>query len=229
MDNRLSYIATHKDFKLPSFVDDSYRIVANTELKDEYDIPVIYCDNPLVPMKNSYSEGLMIYQVFIDLIDKEDGWIGFNHYRRYLPQYEATILPTPICTNVHKQFEKHHNINDLIELENIIDWKFPELSFNWNNWEKMYPCNMFVMKKSDFDDYCTFVLSILGEFNDNHHLFTDKEVRAYVEKNKENYSKFDLDYQSRLHGFLMERLSSIFFINQFNNQGIITHKINMIK
>ena len=62
------------------------------------------------------------------------------------------------------------------------------------------------MKKSDFFKYCEFMYDVLFEFDRRHNLTSDEDVLKYV---KNNF------YQSRLQGFLSERIANIFYFNNF--------------
>jgi hypothetical protein len=108
----------------------------------------------------------------------------------------------------------------LLQVEKIIDEKFTEFHLDYENINILYPCNMFVLDKLTFNRYCFFLFSVLSEFDRQNLLFTDEDVKAYVERNKQHYKTFDLEYQSRLQGFLMERISTIFFINAFKDKPV---------
>ena len=74
---------------------------------------------------------------------------------------------------------------------------------------KFYYGNIFIMKKEDFFKYCEFVFDILFEFDRRNNFTSDEQVLDYTKKLfniSDDYIK-----QSRLDGFLAERLSNIFF------------------
>jgi len=85
----------------------------------------------------------------------------------------------------------------------IINNKFPEFSEtakNYNSQKENYLFNMFIMKKEIFNNYCNWLFSILQEA-----------------ETKINIKDYD-DYQSRVMGFLSERLTGI-YITYLKNQG----------
>lgn len=228
------YICTHKDFNEVK-KNGEYTIVSTHKLNNKYNFPIIYTDNDLKPLELSYSEGYSIKEIYLNLLYNNAEWIGINHYRRYFDitpkDTNNTILPVPLNFNMHMQYAACHNINDLIKVEQIIDTFFPEYKTDYNNINVLFPCNMFVMKKYDFKDYYNFVFGVLKIFSQQNGLYTDADVKRYVESNRKyyRYPNFDINYQSRLHGFLMERLSTIFFLKHFKNKNVIYKEIQEYK
>lgn len=227
----MNYICTHKDFNEVVNKGD-YTILTTSELSNNYSFPVIIVDNDLEPLKYSYCEGYMIKDIYINQLYQNPNteWIGINHYRRYLPlPTNETTLPIPINTNMHYNYAACHNINDLLKVEEIIDKYYHEYSTDYKNINVIFPANMFIMKRSDFKMYYNFVFGVLKNFSQQNNLYTDEDVRKYVDKNRKDYNiEFDLNYQSRLHGFLMERLTTIFILKHFANKEIILKPIIQI-
>lgn len=223
----MNYICTHKDFE-EYVTDGDYTIVSTTELMNTYHFPISIVDNDLKPLKQSYCEGYMIKDIYLNLYKQPDvRWIGINHYRRYFdkPKNETT-LPIPISTNLRQNYAGCHNIQDWLQVEKIIDEYYPEYSVrDYNNINLLFPANMFIMKKSDFINYYNFVFGVLKIFSIQNNLYTDEDVMKHVQDNKNLYYNYDIDYQSRLHGFLMERLSTMFFLKQFKDKEVMLKPI----
>lgn len=223
----MNYICTHRDYK--EWVSSGeYMIITSNKLtrENEYSFRVIHADNKLKHMQFAYAEGYMIYDIWLK---GNDDWVGINHYRRYLinPLKETTLVK-PMYINMHSQYAECHNLSDLLKVEEIIDTYFPEYSMDYRNINVLYPCNMFILNRRDFNKYCEFVFGVLDKFNEKYHLHSDKDVQEYVGNNIANgyyrYNK-DVKYQSRLHGFLMERLGTIFFIKYIRENNPDTNKI----
>lgn len=222
------YLATHTDFNEYKKEGD-YKIISVTELKNKYSFPVIVADNDLKQLYFAYSEGYLIKDIYLKTNDE---WVGINHYRRYFenPKNETT-LPTPIRCNMHQQFANCHNIEDLYKVEKIIDTYFPEYSMNYEKINELYPCNMFIMKREDFNEYYRFVFGVLEKFNEENNLHTNEDVYNYVKGNRMKYhshERLDIKYQSRLQGFLMERLGTIFFLQHFKDTPVAYRTINIV-
>lgn len=117
-------------------------------------------------------------------------------YKDLLSRYQI-ILPQKYRMgkmNVYEQYKLNHNIDDLEKCFKIIDNLYPEYVESYKKIMKqnyMYSCNMFVMPKNFFDDYMEFLFNILTE----------------VEK-KLDISDYDV-YQTRVYGFLSERLFNV--------------------
>lgn len=95
-----------------------------------------------------------------------------------------------------------HISDDFTILRNIIYNNYPEYKrsfyyvFEVNN--KLSPCNMFIMKYSDFCNYCNWLFSILFQ--------AEKEI------NISNYS----ERESRIFGYMAERLFNLYiYHNKF--------------
>lgn len=153
-------------------------------------------------------------------------YIGLCHYRRYfahngiytspekmkklifkqedyadiLKDYDIILPPQHRIKDktVREQYGKNHNIRDLDEAIKIIIEKYPDYRNAVNSFlgqNRIYYYSMFVMKKTCFDSYCSWIFDIL---------FTlEKRI---------DISSYDT-YQSRVYGFLAERLFNV-WINQ---------------
>lgn len=221
------YIATHTDFNEYK-TEGEYTIISANELHKQYSFPWILADNELKPLEFAYAEGYIIKDIYEKTNDE---WVGLNHYRRYFdnPTNETT-LPTPMYCNIHQQYAICHNIEDLIKCENIIDKYYPEYSMYYKKIDKLFPCNMFIMKREDFENYYNFVFGVLDIFNKENNLKTDSDIYNYVANNKDKYNRttIDLKYQSRLQGFLMERLGTIFFLQYFKDKPVTYKEIKVV-
>ena len=130
------------------------------------------------------------------LEDKKYSILRKEDYEQLLQQYDV-ILPKKrnyYIETVRSQYEHAHNKQDLDEVEKIIKAKYPlyiEAFKKVMNSRKLYIYNMFVMKKSLFDEYCVWLFDIL---------FT-LEKRIDIT----NYDK----YNARVFGFLSERLFNV--------------------
>lgn len=220
------WICTHTDFNEYK-TEGNYKIIAKEPLKGKYSFPVVVADNDIAPLQFAYSEGFLIRDIYLKT---DDEWVGINHYRRYFENpKEETTLPTPLRCNMHQQFASCHNINDLLQCEAIIDKYFPEYSTDYSKINDLYICNMFIMKREDFNKYVEFVFGVLDKFNELNNLHTDEDVYNYVLKNKAHYTHvIDVKYQARLQGFLMERLGTIFFTTYFKDKPVAYRTINIV-
>ena len=221
------YICAHTDFNEYK-KEGEYTIISANKLHNDYSFPLILADNELKPLEFAYAEGYCINDIY-EKCNNE--WIGINHYRRYFDNpINETTLPVPMSCNMHQQYAMCHNIDDLIKCESIIDKYYPEYSMDYKSVDKLYPCNMFIMNRKDFDNYYMFVFGVLDKFNKENNLHTDDDVYNYVSNNKDKYQtiKLDLKYQSRLQGFLMERLGTIFFIKYFEGKDVKYKDIKVV-
>lgn len=127
---------------------------------------------------------------------KENKVITYKQLKPLLEKYDI-LLPTPrnyyIETNYSQYIHAHHK-EDLDCTKKIISEKYPEYLKAYDNSmqkTKGHRFNMFIMKKSKFREYCTWLFDILFEL----------EKRLDIS----NYSKND----ARVFGFVSERLLDV--------------------
>jgi len=228
------FIMTHKDFDNIRF-DPVYNIVVNdkTELKNNYSLNIIYAnEGKLYNMSRAYGEMSKLYYIY-QLYKNEtisSKYIGLNHYRRnfvfkdnipyieYIFKKHDVILTKQmnLHTSIRKQFCLNHICRHYDEMINIIKEIKPEYyktAKRISRGRKFYIGNIFIMKKEDFFKYCNFMFDILFEFDKRNSFNSDNDVLEYMKKIYDNSTIYY--YQSRLEGFLSERLSNIFFNKYF--------------
>lgn len=136
-----------------------------------------------------------------ELTDKKEAIYSKEDYKKLLQQYDV-ILPAKrnyYIETVRSQYEHAHNKRDLDELEKIIAEKYPEYSSAFKTVmgrTKLHILNMFVMKKELFDGYCQWLFDIEFEL--------EKRI---------DISNYDA-YNSRIYGFLSERLFNVWLEKQ---------------
>ena len=111
------------------------------------------------------------------------------------------------------------NYDEIIDIIKDIKPEYYESAIKTTNLTNVHLCNLFIMKKSDFFKYCEFIYDVLFEFDRRHNFTSDDDVLNYVKNNTITSNNFF--YQSRLQGFLSERLGNMFFFNNFIKIKII--------
>ena len=128
-------------------------------------------------------------------------------YKKLLMKYDI-ILPKKwrlYKMNVYSQYKSEHNIDDLDECFKIICELYPEYFKACQivcNRREIYICNMFVTKKSIFDEYMKWLFDIL-----------------FALEKRIDISNYD-SYQARVYGFLSERLFNVWLEKNKNNLNI---------
>ena len=124
-----------------------------------------------------------------------------NEYENILKKYDI-ILPKKLFLDglsVKEHYEKYHNIKDLETVRDIIKVSYKEDLIFFDKIMKkkyLYPYNMFVMNKKFLDEYCIWLFNILFEL--------EKRI---------DISNYD-DYQTRVYGFLSERLFNVWVLKK---------------
>ena len=132
-------------------------------------------------------------------------------YEKLFQQHDV-ILPKQrnyFIETVRSQYEHAHNKNDLALTEQIVAELYPEYSEAFckvMGRTKLHIFNMFVMKKEKFDEYCQWLFTILFEL----------EKRIDIS----NYNQ----YESRVFGFISERLFNVWL----EKQALNTKEIDVV-
>lgn len=142
-------------------------------------------------IKNKYNPKRLIYPSLLKLNDWNNESIDSE-----MELYDI-ILPKKLAfkCSVYEQYEKCHNINDLNLVVDIIKQDYPQYIDACDKvlkGNKGCFCNMFIMKKEIFNEYCSWLFDIL------------QKVEPKI-----NYEEKD-QYQKRVIGFLSERMFNIF-------------------
>ena len=230
------YIITHKDFKNNVITNPAYKILCDqkTQLTRNYSLEIIETNkesNIIYPKRRGYAEGAKIYPIWKLYKDGyiKSKYVGFFHYRRVFPfkndipdldeifiKYDVIIKERyKFSSTTYAQYETYHIAHLLNDSVDIIKEIYPEyyddakkfLSKNWGNY-----CNIFIAKKEDFIKWGEFVFGVLLELDRRYNLTTDDDIQnLLIKESKEAKIKFDIDYQTRIQGFLMERIGNIFY------------------
>lgn len=223
------YIATHKPYWLPSVTEYQPIHVGAANTNNRF---VETCDNigtSISDKNRTYCELTGLYWIWKN--DKTSETVGFCHYRRYFDfkhdkniflrqcimdkdfkshinnfispvkvenylKNADVVLPTKHelgCT-IQEQYYSVHSATDFKIMQDVVRELYPDYTETMNrvfNCKRMYPYNMFIMKKSLFDDYMGWVFSVLFEV----------EKRITIAEDP---------YQSRVIGFLAERLLNVY-------------------
>ena len=172
------------------------------------------------------NEMTAIYAYWKNLM-KDADYIGFNHYRRLfriedlddiaeydvidakpipmvfnMSYFTGSPIPNFVPTDVKNGYAICHKLEDWNKMEALLK-KTPYYA-DFEEWSRQNsltsPCNMFVMKKNIFEEYCNFVFPILF----------DLEQKINLESRD--------GYQRRALAFISERLTSLFIYSK-KNQG----------
>lgn len=136
-----------------------------------------------------------------NLEKKKTAILHRKDYEKLLQEYDV-ILPVKrnyYVETVRSQYEHAHNKRDIDETKRIVMELYPEYSEAFEKVmgrTKLYILNMFVMKKQQFDEYCSWLFSILFEL--------EKRI---------DISSYNM-YEARVFGFISERLFNVWLEKQ---------------
>ena len=123
----------------------------------------------------------------------------------FIEPYDAVLSTLyPMDISVYEHYKRSHNINDLNRVIDIINEYYPQYTNSMDSYLQGYSsmfCNIFVMKKDLYNEFCTFIFDILDK------------VKPYIEISEN-------PYQARVYGFLAERLYNIFIFHKIHTDPI---------
>ncbi len=240
------FIMTHKDFQNVRY-NPSYIIAVDDKsiLKNSYNLDIVETkEGELYNKSRAYCEMSKLHYIFKlyknGIISSK--YIGLNHYRRYfsfgdnIPNLDNIFRKYDVILNneidlpkgTRQYYCEYHickNFDEIIEIIKDIKPNYYETALHTINETKMYSCNLFIMKKEDFFNYCEFMFDILFEFDRRNNFTSDGDMLDYAKQFFHRPSRYY--YQSRIHGFLSERISNIFFRKYFKR--IKTYGMEEIK
>lgn len=223
------FVCSHKQYKSP-VLNKVYKTLSvgnNTELYGDNIIRDDTGDN-ISDMNPFYCELSGLYWIWKNYNIKD--YVGICHYRRYFDFFDKLpkdiedydiILPTPLSVNstIYEHYAACHNGNDLKLVYDIMIEKYnvPKEIANQilNNQTYMSFFNMFICSRTFFNEYCEFIFGILDDYLKYHNISNINDVYQMVENDTDNYLKNiypnnTISYQSRIGGYLSERLFNVF-------------------
>lgn len=234
MDQLDIFISAHKDFQIYPH-NNIYKIVTCKDtLKNKYEIQIIEEDyHKYTPIRDAVVEFSRMWFVHNNIPVKR--YVGFCQYRRYFDFYDNipsvetlfktndVIVSNPLNTNMRKQYGQCHNINDYNKIREIIMDLYKVSEEEMCMYEQsIIPHSIFIMADDMFHQYCEFVSSIFDEYIKFNKFETYNDVLEYVKNNRQQFriiNQSSIELQSRIMGFLNERISTIFFKKYFKNIG----------
>lgn len=241
-DNVTMLIACHKPCHIP-VTNNCYKIIYDgKEPFNDTNLQVItdIGDGKYSKLNRSLCE-VAKYSYAAEKLELKD-YVGLCHYRRYFgfmnripdmdrlfEEYDAVshfgAVGRGILTD---DFKACHDVYNLFECFYSVPQLFPEYTTNeisdCLSKKMISDCNMLILKKKDFLKWLDFTGKIVDLFNQNHNIITDSDTTEYVKSTINRFTMKNVDYQSRLHGFITERLNNLFLAHNF--QHILTDNFN---
>ena len=231
------YIATHKDYSFPQIAG-YIPIHVGKDLTD-LDLGIIG-DNTgdnISELNPNFCELTALYWMWKN---SDADILGLVHYRRYFQKDGILISGNDIASicgknslivaepedlyyqkfifkfsvNVKQQYYLNHFYRDWKIVKEIVEKKYPEYLESFELVEESKSLsfyNMMITSKEIFDNYCEWLFDILFEL-----------------KNRIDISDYNA-YQSRIFGFLSERLFNVYKKYMENHVKIKPLSIHMIK
>jgi hypothetical protein len=215
-------VATHKKYEFP--IDAMYYpIHVGKEIKkNDFGVKGDNAGDNISLKNQTFCELTALYWAWKNDFFKDSDYCGLVHYRRYFSGNDILLKDKKISSeqellkelknhdillatkrnyyieDIKTHYKNAHNIEDLHEVKSIIEKKYPKYIVDFDklmNQKQLHLFNMFVMKSSDFNDYCEWLFDILFEL-----------------ENRIDISNYDT-YQKRVFGFLSERLFNVWVIH----------------
>ena len=216
MNDLTIYITTYKDFT-PVVSNPCYKILDAREFRgsdilDDRFFSEIYMMSKIKP--DTKYVGFCMYRKYFEFLDNipDMDKIFENHD-------VITLKPMTLRCPILKHYSLCHNGDDLEIIKNIIYNDYSEYKADFDAFmmaSTFFPCNMFIMKASDFQEYINFVKGVLDKYIE----LVGTDIRQRIINNKNKYMKTfspnnTIEYQYRIGGYLAERLTNVFLMSKF--------------
>lgn len=211
------YVCAHTDFDCPVKAKE-YKVMDARSLKMELPCPSRFYSEFATFKKIAGYKSLPKY-------------VGFCQYRRYfdfmndVPDVEklfeecdvVAARPMRFNVNTYQQYARSHNAEDLDIVRDIVKEKYPEYYEGLEamlKGNRLYANDMFIMRREDFKRLVEYVFDVIGEYLER---IGTTDIEGWVKENREKYVKAkglgaSEAYQTRIGGYLMERLTSAFIM-----------------
>ena len=139
-----------------------------------------------------------------------------ENIENFVYKYDVIVPKRSYCVNnyYHYKTANGHHIRDLDFCLDVIKKDYPEMAKSAKKYMRSgfaYFCNMFVMKKEIFNNYCNWLFDIL-------------------EKHEKEYPCLDYNTREyRVSGFLAERLCGIYITWLKQNKNLKIKEVQRIK
>ncbi len=216
MKNITLYVVSHKDIEEPVRGRTYIGVGKNFPLKN---IGIYDSQGENISSKNSsYCELTALYWIWKN--DNSD-YVGLEHYRRFFGKKHSVFRNHPLSPcdidaildkydgivsqnfkfkkSLYEYYKANHIISDLDACREAVENLYPDYVEDFDkviNGKRAVMCNMMVLSKQNTDLYCEWLFDILN----------------YAEKNIVLEGRDT--YQSRVFGFLSERLFNVWLNHQ---------------
>ncbi|HGO5855368.1 TPA: DUF4422 domain-containing protein [Mannheimia haemolytica] len=225
-------VATHKHYEFPkSEIYIPIQVGKSNSLLD-LGITVDNTGENISAKNSSFCELTALYWAWKNHFFHTMEYVGLVHYRRYFTGHTVSIkgkyilgeeeiaklLENADCIvpkkrnyyieTVYSHYKNAHYIQDLEQVKSIVLAKNPDYLTACSqvmNSKTLHLFNMFIMKKSLFEQYCEWLFPILFEL-----------------ENRIDISAYD-QYQKRVFGFIAERLFNVWIVH--NNIRTVQVKV----
>lgn len=225
-------VATHKNYEFPSV--DYYTPIHVGKARNNNELAIQGDDtgNNISLKNGSFCELTALYWAWKNDFFVDAEYVGLVHYRRYFTGTGLTLKGKHIASkeellahltnsdcivakkrnyyieSVHEHYKNAHFVKDLDLTKEIIAKNYPDYIPTFEkvmSGKTLHLFNMFVMKKEMFYSYCEWLFDILFKL--------EKKI---------DVSNYDA-YQSRVFGFISERLFNVWLTK--NNINLIEMKV----
>lgn len=193
-----------------------------------------------------YAETTALYWIWKNLTMGGEFVMFCQYRRRFNIHSEETIdelfkehdvvaaAPIYMSSTVAQQYSYCHSPFDLPKLKKVLLSLYPEYERSWEafieNGHLLFYSNGFIMTESDYDRYCGWLFSILGEYKKELGYNTveelDRDISRQIKEgvrrplNNRGTEENAVQYQRQLGGFASERLLTLYILHNYPQERI---------
>ena len=214
--------------------------------KPQYAIRDNDCLDSISHLNPLFLENTGVYHVYRHLMDRQDKYVGINQHRRLfdIPEdhdfdedfkrCEVIAHAYEMPMTIGRQYALYHNIDDLTFMLDLVSEKYPGVGAYRDylmRCTSFFGNCCFVMRKEDFEEYFSMYFDLAHEFMVRKNLMSVESVYRYCEKTCEmkravfknaEEPTCDVKYQSRILGYLQERLFTLYMVYKYAGKQMKT-------
>ncbi len=235
------FINTHVDYDFKVKNKKYYKVVCNTDSEITTDLDILRANdkNDKLKIYNILSDDFTHIYWLHNNVRVKSKYIGFCMYRKYFEWFDN--IPADLnklfkdhdiihfCSvrdNGFRQYKRAHNEFDIISLLSCVHKLYPDYDETikkfFNN-SDLYFAQLMIIPSRDFDKLYNFVFNTIKYFCDINNFKSKDDIVKHIDEEFETSNKYTKNMQSRLIGYLCERLVCLFIMKNYKNPLKLKH------
>lgn len=235
------FVNTHTDYDFKVKNKKYYKIVCNNDSKITSDLDILRAnsDNDKLNIYNILSDDFTHIYWLHNNVKIKSKYIGFCMYRKYFEWFDN--IPNNLneifkeydvihfCSLKNKGFQQYkrgHCEYDILSLLSCVHKLYPdydETIIKFFNMNDLYFAQLMIIPTKDFDKLYDFVFNCIKYFCEVNNFKSKDDIIKHINTEFKISSEIMRKYQSRMIGYLCERLVCLFIMKNYKKVLKLKH------